>query len=759
MGNWDLVPWLNKFDNNLIMKNPVWWWQVQQYSNKLNPNNNSMPLSFTLTGDDVVIPSETTTWTQQIKHNPAPYVFMFTEFSLCGGSGETHGHWNWFDATYEGKVYWDEYSGGAPLDGDYNILLVTPVMDATFYQRCGITWENEQPITPPYQSTKAIKLEFDSGETIDHWDDDPNWRMLHSMVDFSDDAARALIDGHDAVAIGTMGMDLGHLDSIKSELHPVHALAIRLNTYPSLDGGGCYDEWMFFARNWGDEGMCSTMQVYLPVTTLKLDLPKPVSDDAVAEVDEENVLQYNGLGSYIYKIKGSKTPISFSLPSGEQQGQYFGSLRLFYPEPCSASAISPSPFPSATSAQLSAGNISGAPLVDNSCLRCHTTGAVEAFGEPEDAMRHIWHRLTDEQRTEYLSIFSTLFPKASIEMQRESPEIVTTPPELPSRIPDIYLGPDLVKQKRDLAIMYSMCLVRSGVIPEMPSHCATMNFPPFTILTTTGGSPGQNGWLVTPATVTLTTRDASGQGIDYTAYSFDNVQWTPYAGPFVLPEGATTVYYRSKDNAGNLEETKQQTFMMDTTPPTISGNQIPAPNANGWNNTNVTVSFTCSDSGSGLAPGSPPANTVLTAEGANQTVTGTCTDMAGNSSSASVKVNIDKTPPQISCSAKPNLLWAPYHKLIKINVSVNVTDSGSGSAGFTLLSATSNEPDNGLGDGDMPKDIQGFVIGKPSISGQLRAERSGNGTGRIYTLTYGAADLAGNTANCTTVVKVPLSSK
>jgi hypothetical protein len=53
-----------------------------------------------------------------------------------------------------------------------------------------------------------------------------------------------------------------------------------------------------------------------------------------------------------------------------------------------------------------------------------------------------------------------------------------------------------------------------------------------------------------------------------------------------------------------------------------------------------------------------------------------------------------------------------------------VTDTLSGPAGFTLVSVTSNEPDNGLGDGDQPNDIQGFALGTPSTSGLLRAERA-----------------------------------
>ena len=84
----------------------------------------------------------------------------------------------------------------------------------------------------------------------------------------------------------------------------------------------------------------------------------------------------------------------------------------------------------------------------------------------------------------------------------------------------------------------------------------------------------------------------------------------------------------------------------DTFPPTITGSAVPGPNANGWNNTQVTVSFTCSDSGSGIASCSAP--TVLSTEGAGQSVTGTAVDNAGNTASATVgPINIDLTPPSI----------------------------------------------------------------------------------------------------------------
>lgn len=100
----------------------------------------------------------------------------------------------------------------------------------------------------------------------------------------------------------------------------------------------------------------------------------------------------------------------------------------------------------------------------------------------------------------------------------------------------------------------------------------------------------------------------------------------------------------------------------------------------------------------------------------------------------------------------------PNHKLVDITTTVEVTDDLSGADGFTLTGVASSEPDNGLGDGDTAGDIRGWVMGTPDTAGMLRAERSGAGSGRTYTISYEARDLAGNTEACTATVAVPHSA-
>jgi hypothetical protein len=218
-------------------------------------------------------------------------------------------------------------------------------------------------------------------------------------------------------------------------------------------------------------------------------------------------------------------------------------------------------------------------------------------------------------------------------------------------------------------------------------------------------------------------------------------------------------------NIGYLDYLKS----IDTTPPVTTASVSPNPNGNGWNNSNVTVTLKATDNESTGGLGAQQitysasgaqnvGNTVVSGNSASltistegtTTVTFFATDFAGNAEAPkTVTINLDKTPPNLTCSANPNVLWPPDHKLVAVNTAVNLSDPISGPNAFSLVSLTNSEPDSGDGD------IQGFAIGSPSISGQLRADRLGTGTGRVYTFTYTGTDRAGNSASCTTTVSVP----
>lgn len=123
----------------------------------------------------------------------------------------------------------------------------------------------------------------------------------------------------------------------------------------------------------------------------------------------------------------------------------------------------------------------------------------------------------------------------------------------------------------------------------------------------------------------------------------------------------------------------------------------------------------------------------------------------------------DTTPPGISLTVSPDTLWPPNHKMVAITVNLVVSDDQDPNPTVVLKSITMNEGeetntfepdyDQTLGDGhtfnDIVVDAQGNIF--------LRAERSGKGEGRIYTITYQATDEAGDKTIESAIVSVPHS--
>jgi len=104
-------------------------------------------------------------------------------------------------------------------------------------------------------------------------------------------------------------------------------------------------------------------------------------------------------------------------------------------------------------------------------------------------------------------------------------------------------------------------------------------------------------------------------------------------------------------------------------------------------------------------------------------------------------------------SVSLDVLWPANHKYVDVEATVVASDNFDPNPIIALVSATSNEPDNGKGDGNTVQDI---VVVNDFLF-KLRAERSGKGNGRIYSITYSVTDACGNSATATTTVSVPHS--
>ncbi len=130
------------------------------------------------------------------------------------------------------------------------------------------------------------------------------------------------------------------------------------------------------------------------------------------------------------------------------------------------------------------------------------------------------------------------------------------------------------------------------------------------------------------------------------------------------------------------------TLTGDTAPPMITAGATKADStpypAGEWSNQDVTVRFTCTDTGSGLA--SCPADQVYNADGIF-TAEGTARDNANNSASVSFgPIQIDKTAPTLTASVTPN----PVHLNGSAAVTADASDAGSGVATQTCGAVSTN---------------------------------------------------------------------
>lgn len=118
-----------------------------------------------------------------------------------------------------------------------------------------------------------------------------------------------------------------------------------------------------------------------------------------------------------------------------------------------------------------------------------------------------------------------------------------------------------------------------------------------------------------------------------------------------------------------------------------------------------------------------------------------------------VHVQNANDPPNASLAqASTACMWPPNHKHVAISI-LGVSDPED-NATITINTVTQDEPTNAQGDGDTAVDAvinaDGTVL--------LRAERSGNGNGRVYTVNFTASDLEGSDSGSVRVC-VPHSKK
>lgn len=117
-----------------------------------------------------------------------------------------------------------------------------------------------------------------------------------------------------------------------------------------------------------------------------------------------------------------------------------------------------------------------------------------------------------------------------------------------------------------------------------------------------------------------------------------------------------------------------------------------------------------------------------------------------------IEFDLDVAPPTVtSVSASPDTLWSPNHKMVDVTVTVAAEDDFGSAVNYSIIGVTSNEPILAPGSGNTAADWQ--ITGDHTV--QLRAERAGNGTGRVYTIQLAVYDSWGNSTPASVQVTVP----
>jgi len=378
-----------------------------------------------------------------------------------------HGHINWEPATYEGTLEWDSHSNPG-TDDDYSLNLLTD-------GGAGAT----------AAAPAGVHIEFDSDETIDHFDGNPWWKQFHHDVDESEsliaDGLQSLVgvlpderdvNGHRAVVTGEAGLDTAHDPAL--ELHPVYAMAIQTNRKAAVAGGT--DKWALFARSWGNEGFCSHEKHPLPKPgPLTVRIPwqngatgvlagiqaDPARQVQITKYDLSSDISPSGqMTSRVLPGEGVLLTFDLSQPASTEP-RYWGTVDLkwtFGPPP-----ILGAPGPSE-------------PLRTSPATRGAKTTAPSDDGEKSDVealVARLWGRLPRATRLKVLARIPTPFFKSAT---RPVVTMIEEPPSAPLRPFAAFVAPAanplIIAQGR--AELRALCAAYRNHVPGYPRMCRSV---------------------------------------------------------------------------------------------------------------------------------------------------------------------------------------------------------------------------------------------------------------------------------------------
>jgi hypothetical protein len=509
---------------------------------------------------------------------------------------------------------------------------------------------------------------------------------------------------------------------------------------------------MFFIRNFGDEGQCSSSDHQVDAEHLTLDLPLPSTGaDSVPTVfvRDRFALGDGGVTSNIYVDSNNQVHIVAYLPNPATHPVLYGEISVYRPG-----------FQPPADCEAGWETVS---LADQSKLAHSLSAAASGIGDageglgPEDLEDDMATAMgltfTAAQYSRFYAYRDIIFaPPVSPSQPVLMPVIYGEPPQLASP-PTVSDVPSFLEMERTAAGVNSLCVVAGGVIPAIDGGCDPE--PPITEYSIIGGKEGNGGWRVTATSVSLTPHAANLSGIASTEFAFFASSWSKYSSPVAMPEGFSKFYFRSIDGSGNYEQTHDLNFAVDTVPPTI------------------TYSISKSDGGldidyvvSDPTPGSGAAGLEYKSDAPGVSISGfspgasgrvhlntLCADLelwgvdnAGNQQTPHVH-SVDRTPPKIVVNPSQVCLWPPNGKEVELGLSATfnakATDVCDPSPSLAFTGLSSNEPTS---PGEMSFSSTDLCVNQ---------SRLGTGSGRFYTGTITSSDYAGNVSTVDVSAEVP----
>jgi hypothetical protein len=178
---------------------------------------------------------------------------------------------------------------------------------------------------------------------------------------------------------------------------------------------------------------------------------------------------------------------------------------------------------------------------------------------------------------------------------------------------------------------------------------------------------GCGGWFRSNVTVTW-------------SYDPAGVTSTSGCGPVTVSDDTGGASFTCTVNYGGPFYGNSVTVLKDSSPPSVSASISRDPDGNGWYTKPVSFSFSGDGGPSGIA--SCTSGTYGGPDGGAVSISGSCTDGAGNSASTSMTIKYDATPPEVSAVPdRPPDAAGWYNHAVK--VAFTGKDAGSGVAECT----------------------------------------------------------------------------